>query len=113
MPTHLSQLDFFADVLPPSDADWHPCAACGRRRKLSCLRRLCRRCTKRLEVREKYGDDPRLVRCRQAPPIPRPLKEPTPTEHMPGTPGKVEELARRLWSGERLWSKDDAPGRVE
>jgi hypothetical protein len=37
-----------------------------------------------------------------------PTKRPAPTAHLPGTPGKFEELCRRYAAGEELWSERDA-----
>lgn len=38
-----------------------------------------------------------------------PRRIPPPTQHGPGSPGKIEELRRRVLAGEQLWNNFDEP----
>lgn len=44
----------------------------------------------------------------QRPLPPNPSKAPSPTRHQPGTPGKIQVLHDRCWSGVHLWHPRDA-----
>ncbi len=76
-------------------------------------RRLCANCDRHLcwvspGRLARAGDGPRLCRpCRHGDVI-VPTREPRPTRERPGSPGKIEELARRYEAGESLWHEGDA-----
>lgn len=69
---------------------------------------LCRRCYGVEGVRVKYPRGPSGNRGLGVGTASHRLKEPEPTEHLPGTEGKVRVLEERVFRGERLWSARDA-----
>lgn len=81
------------------------CLHCGET-KYTKARGLCYSCWKVPEVRVLYdmivdnvGEE---FGCRQ------PKLQPEPTEELPGSEGKIEELCRRLEKGQHLWHPKDA-----
>lgn len=83
------------------------CRHCGKRR-VNYPRGLCGPCYEDHSIRHRYP----ILRCKDAsdvglPSSVRPLA-PEPTQHAPGTEGKVAVLCRRAELGQLLWHPADA-----
>lgn len=86
---------------PPEDVE--PCLHCGAN-KGTRPRGLCCACHEKLEVRELYPPRCKLGQAFDSKWFPAP----PPTGELPGTPGKIAELATRVALRQRLWSSRDA-----
>lgn len=92
-----------AVVVATSDLCRH-CGKAGIRR-----RNLCRSCYYTPDIRARYPSTAPRGRRMGPDTFDDPSAWPMPTEHAPGSWGKIEELRRRLECHEQLWSRTDEP----
>lgn len=76
------------------------CVHCGRKRACG-AKQLCRACYQDPQIRDLYAGKGTASRLGANPPQ-------TPTDALPGTPARVEAMARRVENREHLYHPDDA-----
>jgi hypothetical protein len=94
------------EPVPEPTNKYLPCVHCGSAEKIRKSRGLCGSCYYRLAIRRLYPASP----CCQGVGRKATGKElPTePTEHLPGTEGKIEVMVQRAFDGVALWHPRDA-----